>query len=37
MGSEAHDLIRRTMEELSQSVKQKTIKLEVDVDPVDLG
>jgi primosomal protein N' (replication factor Y) len=37
MGSEAHELIRRTIEELSQSVKQKTIKLEVDVDPVDLG
>jgi primosomal protein N' (replication factor Y) len=37
LGSEARDLIRRTIEELAPRVKQKTIKLEVDVDPVDLG
>lgn len=37
MGAEPHDVIRRTIEALSPRVNQKTIKLEVDVDPADLG
>lgn len=36
-GTEARELIRRTVEKLSPQVKKKTVKLEVDVDPVDLG
>jgi primosomal protein N' (replication factor Y) len=36
-GMEARELIRRTLEKLSTQVKKKTVKLEVDVDPVDLG
>jgi primosomal protein N' (replication factor Y) len=37
MGSDARGLILRTVEDLSRRVKQKTLKLEVDVDPVDLA
>lgn len=36
-GAEARELVRRTLEDLSRLVRRRTLKFEVDVDPVDLG